>query len=197
LLTSPYTGYPEREWSAITTQLIDEFPLSSEVIISTVEEAWKDLYSSSFGDFRLQIGRDIFLPAQAIGVILERLIAVRLAHQNSGWRGGQTKSEKDIVCTFNDRYSFEIKTSSSKNSFYGNRSTGYRSDNRLKSRTGYYLIINYKLPKEDNLERKIWKIRFGWIDDQDWVGQNKPTGQQASIASKIAGLKLVTIKSSQ
>ncbi|ERT09825.1 scaI restriction endonuclease family protein [Lyngbya aestuarii BL J] len=197
MLTSPYTGYPEREWSAITTQLIDEFPLSSEVIISTVEEAWKDLYSSSFGDFRLQIGRDIFLPAQAIGVILERLIAVRLAHQNSGWRGGQTKSEKDIVCTFNDRYSFEIKTSSSKNSFYGNRSTGYRSDNRLKSRTGYYLIINYKLPKEDNLERKIWKIRFGWIDDQDWVGQNKPTGQQASIASKIAGLKLVTIKSSQ
>ncbi|MDY6897134.1 MAG: ScaI family restriction endonuclease [Cyanobacteriota bacterium] len=183
------------EWLEITRQLIDEFPLSQEVLISTIEAAWEDLYSSSFGNFRLQIGRDIFLPAQAIGIILERLIAVRLANLNSNWRGSQAKSEKDIVCTFNDRYSFEIKTSSSKNSFYGNRSTGYRSDNRLKSRTGYYLIINYKLPKEDDLERKIWKIRFGWIDDEDWVGQNKPTGQQASIGSRIASLKLVTLKS--
>ncbi|WP_152964904.1 ScaI family restriction endonuclease [Limnoraphis robusta] len=196
MLTSPYIGHPESDWMAITRQVIDEFPLSSEVLISTVEEAWKDLYSSSFGDFRLQIGRDIFLPAQAIGIILERLIAVRLAHQNSGWRGSQAKHEKDIVCTFNDRYSFEVKTSSSKSSFYGNRSTGHRSENRLKYRTGYYLIINYKLPKEDDLQRKIWKIRFGWIDDEDWVGQNKPTGQQASIGAKVASLKLVTLKMS-
>lgn len=70
MLTSPYIGHPESDWMAITRQVIDEFPLSSEVLISTVEEAWKDLYSSSFGDFRLQIGRDIFLPAQAIGIIL-------------------------------------------------------------------------------------------------------------------------------
>ncbi len=87
MLTSPYIEHPESEWLAITRQLIDEFTLSSEVLVSTVEAAWEDLYYSSFGDFRLQIGRDIFLPAQAIEIILERLIAVRLTHQNSGWRG--------------------------------------------------------------------------------------------------------------
>ena len=197
MLISPYTGYPESDWLVITRQLVDEFPLSSEVLIDLVESAWKDLYSSSFGNSGLQVGRDIFLPAQATGIILERLIAVSIANQYSGWRGGQTKQEKDIICTFDNRYYFETKTSSSKSGLYGNRSTGHRSKNRQKYRTGYYLIINYKLAKEDDFTHKIWKIRFGWIDDEDWVGQNKPTGQQASIPAKIARLKLLTLKVNQ
>ena len=102
---------------------------------------------------------------------------------------------KDIICTTNDRYSFEIKTSSSKNRLYGNRSTGHRSSDRTKYRTGYYLVINYKLPKEEDVTRQLWKIRFGWIDDEDWFGQNKPTGQQASIGAKLARLKLISLKS--
>lgn len=195
MLTSPYFGHLESEWPQITKQLIDEFPLSGQVLVSIVESAWNTLYSSSFGDSDIKIGQDIFLPAQATGVILERLIAVCLANQDSRWRGGQEKYEKDIVCTFNNRYSFEIKTSSSKSGLYGNRSTGYLSNNRVKYRTGYYLVINYKLPKEEDLSRHIWKIRFGWIDDEDWIGQNKPTGQQASIGAKLAKLKLVTLKS--
>ncbi|MGB5597026.1 MAG: ScaI family restriction endonuclease [Crocosphaera sp.] len=87
--------------------------------------------------------------------------------------------------------------SSSKGGLYGNRSTGHPSDNRIKYRTGYYLVINYKLPKEEDLTRTIWKIRFGWIDDQDWLGQKKATGQQASIGAKLARLKLITLKSYQ
>lgn len=195
MFTSPYIGYPEQEWLQITRQLVKEFPFSSEVLVSIVESAWEDLFSSSLGNSQLKIGQDIFLPAQATGVILEKLIAVTLANKYSEWRGSQAKHEKDIVCIFNDRYSFEIKTSSSKSGLYGNRSTGHRSDNRIKHRTGYYLVINYKLPTEDDLTRKIWKIRFGWIDDEDWLGQEKPTGQQASIGAKLASLKLVTIKS--
>ncbi len=58
-------------------------------------------------------------------------------------------------------------------------------------------MINYKLPKEEDLTRTIWKIRFGWIDDQDWLGQKKATGQQASIGAKLARLKLITLKSYQ
>jgi hypothetical protein len=200
MLVSPYINHPESEWLEITKKLIQEFPLSSEVLISIVESAWNDLYSSSFGNSGLKIGQDIFLPAQATGVILEKLIAVHLDlakdKEYSEWRGGKTQQEKDIVYTINDRYSFEIKTSSSKNDFYGNRSTGNVSDNRTKYRTGYYLVINYKLPKEDDLIYQLRKIRFGWIDDEDWVGQKEASGQQASIGKK-ARLKLVTLKTYQ
>ena len=147
MLLSPYMNHPESEWLEITNKLIEEFPLSSKVLVSIVESAWEDLYNYSFGNSGIKIGQDIFLPAQATGVILEKLIAVHLPNQYSEWRGGKTKQEKDIVYTINDRYSFEIKTSSSKSGLFGNRSTGHRSDNRTKYRTGYYLVINYKLPK--------------------------------------------------
>ncbi|PNJ93396.1 hypothetical protein CEP10_15860 [Cylindrospermopsis raciborskii S07] len=73
----------------ITEKLIQEFPLSSEVLISIVELAWDDLYSSSFGTSRLKIGKDIFLPAQATGVILEKLIAFHRAKKFPTWRGGR------------------------------------------------------------------------------------------------------------
>ncbi|EFA68235.1 hypothetical protein CRC_03313 [Cylindrospermopsis raciborskii CS-505] len=54
-----------------------------------MELAWDDLYSSSFGTSRLKIGKDIFLPAQATGVILEKLIAFHRAKKFPTWRGGR------------------------------------------------------------------------------------------------------------
>lgn len=190
---SPYHGFPESKWKKITEKLVEDFPLDSKTLCSIVNSAWEDIYTSSFGDTNLKIGEDIFLPAQAIGVILEKLIAIHLSKVDADWRGGAIKVEKDIVNISKNELSFEIKTSSSKSGLYGNRSTGHRSDNRTKIRAGYYLVVNYKLPKEDNLERYIYQIRFGWIDDEDWVGQSKPTGQQASIGAKLARLKLVTL----
>lgn len=193
-MISPYQNHPESMWPQITQQLVNEFPLAQDRLIEIVETAWEDIYCSTFGNSGLKIGQDIFLPAQAIGVILEKLIAIHLNRYDSRWRASQEKTEKDVICTFNDFYSFEIKTSSSKKGLYGNRSTGHRSDNRTKYRTGYYLVINYKLPKEDDLSRQLWQIRLGWIDDEDWIGQTKPTGQQASIGAKLASLKLITLK---
>jgi hypothetical protein len=129
------------------------------------------------------IGQDIFLPAQATGVILERLIAIQLSRRAAGWRPGNRKTENDIVCIKNPAFSFEIKTSSSKSGLYGNRSTGHISSSRTKVRTGYYLVLNYTLPTEESAFKAIQSIRFGWIDDEDWKGQDKPTGQQASQTS--------------
>jgi hypothetical protein len=193
MLNSPYEGIEEAKYIDITKKLMDEFPLSIDVIVSVVQEAWNDLYTSSFGSTEIKIGEDIFLPAQATGVILEKLIAVRLSNMDSNWRGGEAKTEKDIVCLTNDKYSFEIKTSSSKNGLYGNRSTGHKSKNSTKHRSGYYLVINYELPKEDNPFKSIRKIRFGWIDDSDWKGQAQSSGQQASIGADLAKIKLLTI----
>lgn len=192
---SPYAALPKEKWPEKTRDLFEAFPLDSHFIKQIVFSSWEDIHSSSFGDTNLRIGRDIFLPAQATGVILENLIAVHLSNHAPVWRGGGAKNEKDIVNTENDDFSFEIKTSSSKSGLYGNRSTGHRSDNRTKSRAGYYLVVNYKLPKDNDPDRHIHSIRFGWIDDEDWVGQAKPTGQQASIGAELARLKLLTLYS--
>lgn len=193
MTNSPYKGIDDSKWLQVTNELVESFPLQPQQLIELVEQAWSDIYASSFGNTDLKIGESIFLPAQATGVIMEKLIAVRLEQLDPLWRGGVAKTEKDIVRTDNDDFSFEIKTSSSKSGLYGNRSTGHRSANRTKVRTGYYLVVNYKLPKEDDTDRFIQKIRFGWIDDEDWVGQAKPTGQQASIGAKLAKLKLLTL----
>lgn len=194
--TSPYKNASPSEWPEITKKLVDQFPLSMPTLVQIVEAAWYDLYTASFGNDNWSIGRDILLPAQASGVILEQLIAKHLNRFSADWRGGNTKVEKDIVYQKEPKYSFEIKTSSSRSGLYGNRSTGHLAEGRKKFRTGYYLVINYKLPKIDNLDRDLLNIRFGWIDDEDWVGQAQPTGQQASIGVELARFKLLTIKGS-
>lgn len=193
-MTSPYKKHAISEWPAITLRLVQEFPLPMGALVKIVEAAWEDIYTSSFGETGLRIGRDIYLPAQATGVILERLIAVHLKKRFQGWRGGERKGEKDIVNMEDNRFSFEIKTSSSRSGLYGYRSTGHRAEGRTKIRTGYYLVVNYKLPREEDASREIVNIRFGWIDDEDWIGQAQPTGQQASIGMQLSRLKLITIK---
>ncbi|MBB3963691.1 ScaI family restriction endonuclease [Rhizobium metallidurans] len=196
MLVSPYAGHPREEWPEITRRLVDVFPLQPDQLLQFVDSAWSNLFNSSFGESGLKIGTDILLPAQATGVLLERLIAVEMQKSLEGWRGGRTKTEKDIICETDLKFSFEIKTSSSRSGLYGNRSTGHRAEGRTKFRSGYYLVINYKLPTEDNSSREIINVRFGWIDDDDWVGQAQPTGQQASIGVGLARLKLITIRGS-
>ena len=193
-MSSPYKSDAPETWLDTTKALVDNFPINPDEIIDVVMEAWENLYSSSFGSGQLVIGKDIFLPAQATGVILEKLISgVLSGRYPKTWKSGSAKIEKDVVNLKDDEFSFEIKTSSSASGLYGNRSTGFKSSRSKKSRTGYYLVINYLLPKEDELDKKIIKIRLGWIDDEDWVGQAKASGQAASIGAKLAKVKLITI----
>ena len=193
---SPYVNRAPNEWAAITEGLVAAFPLDAAMLVSVVHDAWDDLYTSSIGRAKLIIGADVFLPAQATGVLLERLIANELHRRNSQWRSGISKDEKDVVSIEDDCLSFEIKTSSSKAGLYGNRSTGHRAEGRRKYRTGYYLVVNYKPPIETDKTRWIWNIRFGWIDDEDWTGQAQPTGQQASVSRDVARFKLISLFSS-
>lgn len=193
---SPYAGKTAAQWNEITKRLVAEFPIPTKSLVEVVREAWNDLYTSQIGKARLVIGKDVFLPAQATGVMLERLIANELKRQDSRWSGGTTKTDKDVTFKENALYSFEIKTSSSKKGLYGNRSTGHRAEGRKKYRTGYYLVVNYKLPTQDDPKKWLWLVRFGWIDDEDWTGQAQPTGQQASVSKEVARGKLVTLFSS-
>ena len=190
---SPFKGKSPVGWPAIAQNLVGSFPLSTNEIVSSVQRCWQQYFSSKIGEEGLQIGVDIFLPAQATGVILERLIARDLAKTHCHWRSGTNKFEKDVVCTSDSKFSFEIKTSSSSKGIFGNRSTGNLSNSSKKQRTGYYLVINYKLPSEADITKDLMLIRFGWIDDGDWVGQASASGQQASISKQVADGKLITL----
>jgi hypothetical protein len=60
--------------------------------------------------------------------------------------------------------------------------------------------IEKKIQPIDNLSLvnpKIRLVRFGWIDQEDWQGQESETGQQASISSDVKKFKLIQLPLSQ
>ena len=40
---------------------------------------------------------------------------------------------------------------------------------------------------------KVVKIRFGWLDHEDWMGQKSATGQQSRLSRDVENFKLVEI----
>ena len=117
-------------------------------------------------------------------------------HPNA-WRKEIDKADKDLVYIPNPDYSVEIKTSSSANGIYGNRSYGQEnSDNNSgKSKDGYYITVNFEKfePGNPDFHPIIKKIRFGWIDHSDWHAQRAATGQQASLSTEARDNKLLLI----
>lgn len=193
-MESPYKNINICNWKSVTIKLVDSFPIKKKELKEYVEEAFDEYLKMTISSLKLQVGKDIFFPAQATGVIIDKLIGVIIIKKKGNeWKSGDKKNEKDVVNILNDKYSFEIKTSSSKSGIFGNRSMGHRSKKKIKIRSGYYLIINYKLPKENDMSLKIYKIRFGWIDDVDWIGQSSPTGQQSTISKECKDLKLIEL----
>ncbi len=59
-------------------------------------------------------------------------------------------------------------------------------------------MINFekKIQPIDNLSLvnpKVRLVRFGWIDQEDWQGQESATGQQASISPDVKKFKLIQL----
>ena len=93
----------------------------------------------------------------------------------------------------NTDYSVEIKTSSDKAHIYGNRSYAQETSSAKKSKTGYYLAINFEKFSKQCARPKITLIRFGWLDHSDWIGQEAASGQQARLDAYVEQKKLVTL----
>lgn len=191
---NPYENCEISEWYDITCELIKNHPLDMDIIIETVLESWNDIFESSFGRNNIKIGKDIFPSPQIMGFLLHELIPLNLASKlnNNDWSKDEEISEKDLVYKPNLDFSVEIKTSSNKNRIFGNRSYAQKSKNPKKNKTGYFLTVNFERFK-DSPNPKIIKIRFGWLDHNDWRGQKAATGQQASLAPIIYKTKLLEI----
>ena len=74
---SPYENLPDSQWKKVTKKLVNEHPLSSDILIDTVLEAWNGILKTKIAD-ELQIGRDIFPTPQILGNYLHELIPVFL-----------------------------------------------------------------------------------------------------------------------
>ena len=80
---SPYENLPEIQWKETTKRLINDHPLSQDVLISTVLEAWDGILRTKIAN-ELQIGIDIFPTPQILGNYLHELIPVFLEKKYPG-----------------------------------------------------------------------------------------------------------------
>lgn len=191
---APYLNQPVSEWETITKQLVSEHPLDTKELTEAVLESWEEIFRSKIGKKPFQIGIDIQPKPQIMGFFLHELIPLEFSRLYPGvWRPEKSANDKDMIYIPNDYYSLEIKTSSNPNSIFGNRSYAQEGDSKKKTKSGFYLAINFEKFNETNYHPKILKIRFGWLDHTDWLGQTAATGQQARLTRAVEDNKLLQL----
>ena len=183
---SPYENIDVKDWPNVTKTLVEKHPLKS-TIVDLCLKSWQSILNGKINTYlNLQI-KEMNISPQAMGALLHDVIPEYIAKNISGFKKG-IGNEKDVVCSDDDSFSFEIKTSS-RTSIYGNRS--YAKSETGKSKAGYYLAINFE--KTAAREPRILKIQFGWLDHSDWVGQKSETGQKATLTTRAKAFKLITL----
>ena len=128
-----------------TQELIQEHPLEPAELVDVVLNAWEAIFKSRIGPRSFKIGVDIYPKPQILGALLHELIPLELQSRYPRiWRVEATSADKDVVHLSNPRFSFEIKTSSSASSIFGNRSYAQGSEAGKKDKAGYYLAVNFQ-----------------------------------------------------
>lgn len=197
-MKSPYQGIATTKWPSITQKLVEQHPLSRDEIIEVVLNSWDSLFKSRLGIKGFKIGVDIFPKPQIMGFFLHELIPLELtARYPDVWRTEASSFDKDIVHMPDDRYSIELKTSSNPRHIYGNRSYSQDGKKEKKTKSGYYLAVNFEKFLDKKIRPSIKLIRFGWLDASDWIGQKAATGQQARLLPEAERFKLSGIYSSK
>lgn len=190
-MTSPYAGLLPEKWGEKTDEMIATFPLAMDELVQVVKLSWEGVFASKIGTKRFQIGKHIFPKPQIVAFFLHELIPLELASRYPGvWRGEEVAVDKDIVYIPDKGYSIEIKTSSHANQIFGNRSYAQESGKGKKSKSGYYLAVNFDKSVKGAPTPRLRKIRFGWLDHSDWQGQTAATGQQARLLPEVERGKL-------
>lgn len=192
-ITSPYKGKPKASWLNITKKLIKVHPLDCKEIVEIALESWEDILLSKIGK-KYKLGIDILPKPQIMGFLLHELIPLKLNERYPcRWRKEQESKDKDAIYIPNEKFSIEIKTSSSPKNIFGNRSYAQKGTKNKKIKSGYYLAINFEKFDQGRKTPKILKIRFGWLDHADWKGQKSQTGQQAKLSKSVEEKKLLQL----
>lgn len=191
-MPSPYDGLPPDKWEAKTRELITAHPLKTKEIAEVALKCWEGIFTSNLAGY--QIGKHIFPKPQIMGFFLHELIALEFAKRYPGiWRGDETSLDKDLVYIPNIALSVELKSSTHRSQIFGNRSYAQAPTPGKKSKDGYYIAINFEKFTPARSNPKIVRIRFGWLEHGDWVGQKSPKGQQAHLKPESDKAKLLLI----
>ncbi|WP_419917159.1 ScaI family restriction endonuclease [Candidatus Poriferisodalis sp.] len=191
---SPYFGLDQNAWAAKTLELIEHHPANLDDLVAVVLSSWASIFQSSLGS-GFRIGTHIFPRPQILGFLLHELVPLEFEHRFPGlWRRDASADEKDLVYVTNDSMSVELKTSSSSNQIFANRSYGQQNHTRVKKdKSGYYLAVNFERWDDADGLPSIRLIRFGWLDHSDWHSQEEASGQQASLPPIVENLQLLTV----
>ncbi len=193
-LKSPYNQIAPNNWQSITKRLIERHPLSVRELKGVVLKSWDDIFLSKIGRKPYFMGRDIAPKPQILGFFLHELISLEFENRYpKKWVRERNAKDKDMVYLPNELFSIEIKTSSNPKSIFGNRSYAQVTENDKKLKSGYYLAINFEKIDSSGKKPKILKIRFGWLDHDDWMGQTSQTGQQSRLSREVENGKLIEI----
>lgn len=195
-MNTPYYRRPQSQWLSITQDLIDKHPLKNK-IVEVVLKSWEDIFLSKIGSY--SIGKEIFPSPQIMSFFLHELVAHNLSLLYPEiYKVGVLKNEKDIHCITDPKMGIEIKASSNPSQIFANRSYAQPSSgHELKDKNGYYLAINFEKVTRDNPHPKILKIRFGFLEHNDWIPQSASTGQQARLSKSAYETKLITLYDSK
>lgn len=193
MTSSPYRNVKPENWLKITNRLLNKFPLVQNDIVNIVLESWDDIFCSKIGAKKYILGRDICPQPQIMSFFLHEMIPLNLAFRFPDiWKRGEG-SEFDAVYMPDDKYSFEIKASSSTKDIYGNRSYTKTGENPQKRRSGYFLAINFDKFHDTALKPGITLVRFGWLDADDWIGQKAASGQRSRLTKEAKAYKLIVL----
>ncbi len=188
---SPFEGISVSKWNDVTKELLQDFPIAMSDLVGVVQASWEDIFLSHVGRREYCIGTDIFPEPQIMGFLLHELIPLNLSAKfPRQWRRGAASSEFDARYLPDDFYSFEIKTSSSQSGIFGNRSYAHVSNRSTKRRGGYLLAVNFEKFVPAGSKPALARIRFGWLDASDWLGQKAESGQQAHLSKEARSYKL-------
>lgn len=193
---SPYQSVPEAEWLEKTKELVAAHPLEADEIVEVVLQCWDAIFKSSIGPRRFRIGKHLLPKPQIMGFFLHELIPLEFERRYPGlWRGDETAEEKDLVYVPDSQFSAEIKTSSHPSRIFGNRSYAQETQASKKSKSGYCLAVNFEKFSPKVITPRVIRVRFGWLDAADWLGQKAATGQQARLDPIVEQAKLLTVHS--
>lgn len=194
---TPYAGVTgDDQLLEKTRELIEAHPLDPAEVVDVVKGAWSDIFASGFGKKKFKIGKSIFPKPQIMGFFLHELIPLELASRHpKEWRPEQVAADKDAVYIPDDYFSVEIKTSSHKSQIFGNRSYAQKVQPGAskKSKDGHYLAVNFEKFSKSVTKPKVVRVRFGWLDHADWLGQQQASGQQARLTTQADRCKLIEL----
>ena len=104
----PYKDYPVECWKAITQELVSRHPLSEEIVDFCLK-SWDSILHGKINTYLNMYISEMNLSPQALGSLLHDVIPEYISKNVDGFRKGEGK-EKDVVCEYNEDFSFEIKT---------------------------------------------------------------------------------------